>query len=52
MLADTASLQLAADALPGDRLASFEQAHWVKTENKPIYDHNHLKEHTARRSLH
>jgi len=32
-------------------LAGFEQAHWVKTENKPIYDPNHLKEHSQFTSL-
>ena len=25
-------------------LAGYESAHWVKTENKPIYDPKHLKE--------
>ena len=25
-------------------LSGFEQAHWLKTENKPIYDPKHLKE--------
>lgn len=32
-------------------LAGFEQAHWVKTENKPIYDPKHLKEHGQFTSL-
>lgn len=32
-------------------LSGFEQAHWVKTENKPIYDPNHLKEHSQFTSL-
>jgi hypothetical protein len=32
-------------------LAGFEQAHWTKTENKPIYDPKHLKEHGQFTSL-
>ncbi len=32
-------------------LAGYEQAHWVKTENKPIYDPKHLKEHGQFTSL-
>ncbi len=32
-------------------LAGFEQAHWIKTENKPIYDPKHLKEHGQFTSL-
>lgn len=32
-------------------LTGFEQAHWVKTENKPIYDPKHLKEHGQFTSL-
>ena len=32
-------------------LAGFEQAHWAKTENKPIYDPKHLKEHGQFTSL-
>ena len=33
------------------RLAGYEQAHWAKTENKPIYDPKHLKEHGQFTSL-
>jgi hypothetical protein len=33
------------------RLAGYEQAHWAKTENKPIYDQKHLKEHGQFTSL-
>lgn len=33
------------------RLAGFEEAHWVKTENRPIYDPKHLKEHSQFTSL-
>ena len=32
-------------------LAGYEQAHWTKTENKPIYDPKHLKEHGQFTSL-
>lgn len=32
-------------------LAGYEQAHWAKTENKPIYDPKHLKEHNQFTSL-
>ena len=32
-------------------LAGFPQAHWTKTENKPIYDPKHLKEHGQFTSL-
>ena len=32
-------------------LAGYENAHWVKTENKPIYDPKHLKEHGQFTSL-
>lgn len=32
-------------------LADFEQAHWVKTENRPIYDPRHLREHNQFTSL-
>jgi hypothetical protein len=32
-------------------LAGFEEAHWVKTENRPIYDPKHLKEHNQFTSL-
>lgn len=32
-------------------LEGFEEAHWVKTENKPIYDPKHLKEHGQFTSL-
>ena len=39
------------DLLRHKPLAGFEQAHWVKTENKPIYDPNHLKEHSQFTSL-
>jgi hypothetical protein len=33
------------------RLAGYAQAHWAKTENKPIYDPKHLKEHGQFTSL-
>lgn len=33
------------------RLTGYEQAHWAKTENKPIYDPKHLKEHGQFTSL-
>lgn len=33
------------------RLAGYEQAHWAKTENRPIYDPKHLKEHGQFTSL-
>ena len=33
------------------RLAGYEDAHWVKTENKPIYDPKHLQEHGQFTSL-
>lgn len=32
-------------------LAGYPQAHWVKTENRPIYDPKHLKEHSQFTSL-
>jgi hypothetical protein len=32
-------------------LSGYEQAHWVKSENKPIYDPKHLKEHGQFTSL-
>ena len=32
------------DLLRHKPLVGYEQAHWVKTENKPIYDPKHLKE--------
>lgn len=32
-------------------LPGYEQAHWTKTENKPIYDPKHLKEHGQFTSL-
>jgi len=32
-------------------LAGYEAAHWTKTENKPIYDPKHLKEHGQFTSL-
>jgi hypothetical protein len=32
-------------------LTGYETAHWVKTENKPIYDPKHLKEHGQFTSL-
>jgi hypothetical protein len=32
-------------------LAGYEAAHWTKTENKPIYDPKHLKEHGSFTSL-
>jgi hypothetical protein len=32
-------------------MAGYEQAHWTKTENKPIYDPKHLKEHGQFTSL-
>lgn len=32
-------------------LAGYQQAHWTKTENKPIYDPKHLKEHGQFTSL-
>lgn len=32
-------------------LAGYEQAHWARTENKPIYDPKHLKEHGQFTSL-
>ncbi len=32
-------------------LAGYEDAHWVKSENKPIYDPKHLKEHNQFTSL-
>ncbi len=32
-------------------LAGFDAAHWVKTENKPIYDPKHLKEQSQFTSL-
>jgi hypothetical protein len=32
-------------------LAGYEKAHWVKTENKPIYDPKHLKENSQFTSL-
>ena len=39
------------DLLRHKPLAGFERAHWFKTENKPIYDQNHLKEHSQFTSL-
>ncbi len=39
------------DLLRHKRLAGYEQAHWAKTENKPIYDPKHLKEHGQFTSL-
>lgn len=32
-------------------LAGLEQAHWVKTENRPIYDPKHLRDHNQFTSL-
>ena len=32
-------------------LAGYENAHWIKSENKPIYDPKHLKEHHQFTSL-
>jgi hypothetical protein len=32
-------------------LVGYEQAHWTKTENKPIYDPKHLQEHGTFTSL-
>ena len=32
-------------------LPGYEQAQWLKTENKPIYDPKHLKEHGQFTSL-
>jgi hypothetical protein len=32
-------------------LAGYPEAHWTKTENKPIYDPKHLKEHNQFTSL-
>jgi len=32
-------------------LASYPEAHWTKTENKPIYDPKHLQEHGQFTSL-
>lgn len=32
-------------------LMGYEKAHWTKTENKPIYDPKHLKEHGQFTSL-
>jgi hypothetical protein len=32
-------------------LTGCEEAHWIKTENKPIYDPRHLKEHNQFTSL-
>ena len=39
------------DLFRHNRLAGYEQAHWAKTENKPIYDPKHLKEHGQFTSL-
>jgi hypothetical protein len=39
------------DLLRHKRLAGCEGAHWVKTENKPIYDPRQLKEHGLFTSL-
>ncbi len=39
------------DLLRHKPLAGYEQAHWTKTENKPIYDPKHLKEHGQFTSL-
>jgi hypothetical protein len=33
------------------QLTGYEEAHWAKTENKPIYDPKHLKEHGQFTSL-
>ena len=39
------------DLLRHKPLAGYPQAHWIKTENKPIYDPKHLKEHGQFTSL-
>ena len=39
------------DLFRHNRLAGYEQAHWAKTENKPIYDPKQLKEHGLFTSL-
>ena len=39
------------DLLHHKPLAGYEEAHWTKTENKPIYDPKHLKEHGQFTSL-
>jgi hypothetical protein len=39
------------DVLRHKPVAGYELAHWTKTENKPIYDPKHLKEHGQFTSL-
>ena len=39
------------DVLRHKPLSGYELAHWTKTENKPIYDPKHLKEHGQFTSL-
>ncbi len=39
------------DLLRHKPLPGYPQAHWIKTENKPIYDPKHLKEHGQFTSL-
>ena len=39
------------DLIRHKRLAGYEEASWAKTENKPIYDPKHLKEHGQFTSL-
>jgi hypothetical protein len=39
------------DLFRHQRLPGYEQAQWLKTENRPIYDPKHLKEHGQFTSL-